>query len=100
MSNEIKWSDVRKEIFTPEENLITDFRVQLIGELINGRREKHFSQYQLSELTGVPQPVISRIETCTNIPDIRTILKLLAPLGKTLTIVPMNEDERKDDIHG
>lgn len=85
------WEDVRKELFTPEENAESDLRVALILELINARREKGISQKELEELTGVKQPVIARIEKGTSIPNVSTLIKLLVPLGKTLTIAPLQK---------
>ena len=38
------WDDVRKKIFTLEENVASDLRVAIIGELIKARQEKGISQ--------------------------------------------------------
>lgn len=83
------WEDLRKEIFTPEENAASDLRVALIGEFVKARNEKGISQRKLEELSGVRQPVIARIEKGNISPQIETIMKLLAPLGKKLAIVPL-----------
>lgn len=83
------WSEVRKELFTAEEISASDVRVALIGELVKARHEKGLSQKNLEELTGVKQPVIARLERGTSDPQLTTIIKLLAPLGKTLAIVPL-----------
>lgn len=80
------WEEVRKEIFTQEEILESDLRVAIIGELISNRKSKGISQKKLEELSGVKQPVIARMEKGTSIPNLTTILKVLAPLGKTLYI--------------
>ncbi len=85
------WADVRGELFTPEEIVESDLRVALIGELIKARQEKGLSQKQLEELSGVKQPIIARMEKGTTNPQIDTILKVLAPLGKTLAVVPLKE---------
>ena len=77
-------------LLTPEEMLESDLRVALIGELIKARQEKGFSQKKLEELSGVKQPVIARMEKGQTSPQLDTILKVLAPLGKTLAIVPLN----------
>lgn len=86
------WDEVEKELFTPEEIAESDLRVALIGELIKARQEKGISQKKLEELSGVKQPVIARMERGVSNPQLDTILKLLAPLGKTLSIVPLNEN--------
>jgi DNA-binding XRE family transcriptional regulator len=84
------WEDVRKEIFTPEEIAESDLRVAIIGELIKARQEKGLTQKQLEELSGVRQPVIARMEKGNN-PQLDTVLKVLAPLGKTLSVVPLTQ---------
>lgn len=83
------WEDVRKELFTPEEIAESDLRVAIIGELIKARKEKGITQKQLEELTGVKQAAIARIERGTVNPTIETVVKVLAPLGMTLAVVPL-----------
>ncbi len=84
------WDELQKEIFTPEEIAASNLRVALIGELVKARQEKGISQKKLEELSGVKQPIIARMERGNTSPQIDTILKILAPLGKTLAIVPLN----------
>ena len=80
------WADVRKELLTPEEIAESDLRVAVIGELIKARKERGLSQRELEALSGVKQPVIARMENGSTVPNLNTILKVLAPLGKTLYI--------------
>ena len=61
----------------------------LIGELIRARQERGITQKQLEELSGVTQPVIARLERGTPSPNTFTVMKILAPLGKKLAIVPL-----------
>lgn len=77
-------------LLTPQEIAESDLRVALIGELIKARQEKGLSQKKLEELSGVRQPIIARMEKGITNPQLDTILKLLAPLGKTLAVVPLN----------
>lgn len=83
------WANVRKELFTAEEIRESNLRVALIGEIIKARQEKGISQKKLEELSGVKQPVIARMERGTTSPQLETIMKILAPLGKTLAVVPL-----------
>lgn len=83
------WEDVQKELFTTEEIRESNLRVALISEIIKARQEQGISQKKLEELSGVKQPVIARMETGQTNPQLDTVLKLLAPLGKTLAIVPI-----------
>lgn len=83
------WEEVRSELFTSDEIAESNLRVALIGELIKARIEKGISQKKLEELSGVKQPIIARMERGITSPQISTLLKVLAPLGKTLAIVPL-----------
>lgn len=82
--------DFMDTLLTPEEIAESNLRVALIGELIKARQEKGLSQKKLEELSGVKQPVIARMEKGITSPQLDTILKVLAPLGKTLAIVPLD----------
>ena len=73
-----------------EEIAASNLRVSLIGELIKARQDKGISQKKLEELSGVKQPIIARMERGSSVPQLDTVLKLLAPLGKTLAIVPLD----------
>ncbi len=76
-------------ILTPEEIAENELRVAIIGELIKARQEMGISQKKLEELSGVKQPIIARMEKGNTSPQLTTILKVLAPLGKTLAVVPL-----------
>ena len=85
------WEEAEKELFSPEEIAESHARVKLIGELIKARQELGISQKKLEELSGVRQPVIARMETGRTSPQIDTLLKILAPMGMTLAVVPLTE---------
>ena len=89
------WDEVRNELFTPEEIAESDLRVALIGELIKARKEQGISQKKLEELSGVKQPIIARMEKGSTSPQLKTVLKVLAPLGLTLALVPIKENQNK-----
>ena len=76
---------------TPEESRKIDFEVELIGKMIEAREKKGYSQRELAELSGVKQPAIARMESLKSTPQIDTLLKILAPLGYTLSITPIKE---------
>ena len=86
-----KWSDVEKELFTADEIRESKLRVAIIGELIKARNDKKISQRELEQLSGVKQPVISRMEAGETSPQLDTILRVLAPLGKTLYVGDLQE---------
>ena len=85
------WEELQKELFTTEEIAASNLRVALIGELIKARHEKGLSQKKREEISGVKQPIIARMEKGLTSPQLDTILRVLAPLGKTLAVVPLDK---------
>ena len=83
------WDEVERKLYTPKEIAESDLRVALIGALIKARHENGISQKKLEKLSGVKQPIIARMEKGSTNPQIETVLKVLAPLGKTLAVVPL-----------
>lgn len=59
---------------------------RIAAQVAQARKQHGFSQAQLEGATGVRQPVIARIETGASNPRLDTLLKVLAPLGKTLQV--------------
>ena len=76
-------------LLTSEEIAAGDLRVAMMIEIVNARKERGISQKKLEELSGVKQPIIARMERGITSPQLDTILKVLAPLGKTLAVVPL-----------
>ena len=84
------WDDeFDREHFTPEEIAESDLRVALITAMIQARKEQVLSQRDLEEISGVKQPQIARLEKGDSNPQLNTILKVLAAMGKTLAVVPI-----------
>lgn len=79
---------------SPEERQRINFQVELIGKIIETREQKGYSQRDLAKLSGVKQPAIARLESMKSTPQIDTVLKLLAPLGYTLTVVPFDSNSQ------
>jgi predicted transcriptional regulator len=85
------WKEVRPEIYTDEEIRESDLRVAIISELIKARQENGLTQKELEAASGVKQPVIARMERGTTDPQLSTVMKILASLGKTLAVVPLEQ---------
>ncbi|GHV33326.1 putative HTH-type transcriptional regulator [Synergistales bacterium] len=93
------WQELKGELMergalTPEDVRASELRVALMGELIEARKERGISQQELEQLSGVKRPIISRMENGSVMSQIDTVLKVLAPLGKKLAIVPIDNGER------
>ena len=59
---------------------------QLIRALLNGRKAANLSQTQLSNLTGISQADISRLETGESNPSLKTLKRLANALGMNLRL--------------
>lgn len=94
------WEEIESEIFTPEEIAESKLRVELIGEIIKARKEKGLSQRELEQISGVKQPIIARMENGTSVPNLKTVLKVLSSLGKTLYIGDLNQNIDLDEPVG
>ena len=67
-------------------NEIREPKFQLAKAMLVGRKKKHFSQKQLSELTGVTQADISRYESGEGNPTLDTICHIADGLGMNLKL--------------
>lgn len=83
------WEELEQQLFTPCEISESKVRVSIINEMINAREENGITQKQLEAMSGIKQPVISRMEQGITDPQLSTVLKVLNSLGKTLKVVPM-----------
>ena len=81
------WNEVRKEIFTKDEIRESNLRVSIIEEFIKARYESGLTQKELEKLSGISQPVIARLERGTTSPQLDTVVRLLATMGKKLEVV-------------
>jgi DNA-binding XRE family transcriptional regulator len=90
------WEDHEREMrekgyLPPEREAEIRAEADIMCALIEARNEKKISQRRLEELTGVKNSTIHRMEKGENSPSISTMLKVLAPLGKTLKVVPIEQ---------
>lgn len=59
---------------------------QIVRAMIEGRKEKNITQKELSELTGITQGDISRLETGNANPSLHTLQRLAQGLGMMLKL--------------
>ncbi|MCI8487037.1 MAG: helix-turn-helix transcriptional regulator [Clostridia bacterium] len=98
MSNFKNWKDVKKEIeadFTEDDFEEMELEKQVIKATIEARKNANLTQQELSELSGIIQPSIAKIENFVRTPQYTTLMKLLRPMGYTLKVVPLNEKAKK-----
>lgn len=88
----LTWEEVRKKLnLTPEEEAEIQLEKDIIEATIEAREKNKLTQRELSEKSGVKQPVIARIEKYVNSPQTSTLIKLLYPMGYTLKVVPLDK---------
>lgn len=87
--------EFQAEVFTPGEIAASNLRIAILGEIIMVRNERGISKKKLEEMSGVKQSVISKIETGVTSQQLDTVLKILFSLGKTLTVVPLEQNVTK-----
>ena len=70
----------------------TEAEYQIIKSMLEARRRKAITQSQLSEITGIAQADISRIENGNANPSLRTLQRLADGMGMKLKLefVPIN----------
>ena len=80
---------LKEEMENPEfkkewDNLEVEF--QIIKAMIDGRNENHLTQRELSDMTGIAQGDISKIENGNANPSIKTLDRLADALEKKLKV--------------
>jgi ribosome-binding protein aMBF1 (putative translation factor) len=86
----IKWQEYRdRKLQEPEfkqayDKLEVEYVIQ--NEILKSRKELGMSQTQLSALTGITQPDISKLENSKANPSVATLKKLATAFGKKLLV--------------
>lgn len=84
---------VVEEIRAPKKSASYEICESITQEIANMRKCNHMSQRELADRSGVKQQMIARFESGINTPNMSTVLKLLASIGKTLYIGDMKNVE-------
>ena len=83
-----KWKEFRDSLkLTQEEENEISLEKDIINAIIDAREQHGLTQEQLAELCGMSQPAIARLEKAAHSPKLKSILKLLRPLGYRLAVV-------------
>jgi len=60
----------------------------IVSTIIRQRNAMGISQRELAAMCGIPQSSVARIESFKTTPNLDTVLKIMQPLGLTLTVQP------------
>lgn len=67
--------------------------MKIIDDIVLLRKKRGITQQQLSELSGIKQPMIARIESGKSDPQLSTIIKILDCLEARLIVDDKYEEE-------
>lgn len=90
----ITWDKVKEELKAgnnTSKQIIEEIEtyVDIIAALNSKRQELGITQRDLAKLCKIPQSSVARIESFKVSPNIDTLLKLLRPLGLTLSVTSL-----------
>jgi predicted transcriptional regulator len=95
-----KWSDFKKELNIPKDQLLLAKAKLQLSELIHDlRKSKQMSQKELGEAIGVSQPYIAKIEDGEENLTIETVVKLLSALNTCLQLRPEKHTHCQNVFH-
>lgn len=84
------WEDYKKDVKEASDVAKQDIEemevlAAIVTAIINKRNELGYTQRDLAVICGLPQSSVARIEACVVKPNIETLLKIMRPLGLTLS---------------
>ncbi len=88
------WNDYKEHVkATDPEGKRTMEEVETLSAIVKAiteqRDAKGISQRELAAMCGIPQSSVARIESFKTTPNLDTIIKIMQPLGLTLTVQPV-----------
>ena len=85
------WEDYKKEAKSLNPNIKQDIEeieilASIVSTIIERRNELGITQRALADICGLPHSSVARIESCVVKPKVDTLLKIMIPLGLTLSV--------------
>ena len=86
------WEDYKKEAKSVSDVVKHDIEemevlAAIVTAIIDRRNELGYTQRDLAVICGLPQSSVARIEACVVKPNVETLIKIMKPLGLTLSVV-------------
>ena len=85
----VTWGEVRKSVCSEEELARMERRNEVMRKLLARRMELKLSQKDVERISGVKQPVISRMERAVTSAQMDTFFDVLEALHLRMELVPM-----------
>ena len=88
------WEDFKKNAKSIDSSVKEDIEEMetlalIVSAIIEKCNELGYSQRELAEICGLPHSSVARIEACTVTPKVETLIKIMKPLGLTLSAVAL-----------
>ena len=84
-----------EENYIENKYTVDELNQKFLKEFAKVRRENNLTQSLLSRYSKVPREKIARIELGMHSPSIKSLLKILAPIGYTIKIEKVKEPSKK-----
>ena len=93
------WEDYKEHVKAIDPESKKDFEeaenlASIVGAMIKQRNALGISQRELAAICGIPKSSVARIESFKTTPNLDTLLKILQPLGLTLTVSGKKQPSR------
>ena len=85
------WEDYKKEIKNIDSDIKKDIEemeilASIVSAIIEKRKKLGITQRELAKICGLPHSSVARIESCSVKPNVETLIKIMLPLGLTLSV--------------
>ena len=83
------------EDYIKEERDVSELEYEFVKQFVTLRKQLHLTQQEMANNADVIRETVARIENFITSPQIRTMIRLLEPIGYTIKIVPISEVKDK-----
>ena len=84
-----------EENYIENKYTVDELNQKFLKDFAKVRRENNLTQSLLSRYSKVPREKIARIELGMHSPSIKSLLKILAPIGYTIKIEKIKDQSKK-----
>ena len=83
LTEELKRKNKTTKVILEEAEIMA----KIISSIILKREELGYTQRELAVACDLPQSSIARIESCVVVPKLDTLIKIMIPLGLSLSVI-------------
>ncbi len=79
------------EEYIKDEKNILELEYEFVKDFVSLRKKLHMTQQDVADNCDVIRETVARIESFITSPQIKTMIKILEPMGYTIKIVPVDK---------